>query len=68
MAVKVARGQVTIIDQNDAVSSVSYTHLISPTRLAVGGQDVYHRGNANTDTVDWTMRDGMVRRLSLIHI
>ena len=36
--------------------------FISPTRLAVGGQDVYHRGNANTDTADWTMRDGMVRR------
>ena len=35
---------------------------ISPARLAVGGQDVYHRGNANVDTVDWMMRDGMVSR------
>ena len=50
-----SKGAWIIGDEDTGIS-------ISPTRLAVGGQDVYHRGNANTDTVDWTMRDGMVRR------
>ncbi|EYA22183.1 hypothetical protein M103_5082 [Bacteroides fragilis str. 1007-1-F  len=36
--------------------------FISPSRLTVGGHDVYHRGNANLAAVDWTMRDGTVQR------
>lgn len=34
--------------------------FISPTLLQVAGHDVYHRGNANLPTVDWTMLDGSV--------
>lgn len=34
--------------------------FISPTMLQVGGQDVYHRGNANLSSTDWTMHDGVV--------
>ena len=67
-----SKGAWIIGDEDTGIS-------ISPTRLAVGGLDVYHHGNANIDTADWTMRDGMVRRnltvqgdtvmdLSLIHI
>ncbi len=36
--------------------------FISPSRLTVGGHDVYHRGNANLAAVDWAMRDGTVQR------
>jgi hypothetical protein len=35
--------------------------FISSTLLQVAGQDVYHRGNANLATVDWTMHDGSVQ-------
>lgn len=35
--------------------------FISPTMIQVGGNDVYHRGNANLATVDWTMHDGSVQ-------
>ena len=50
-----SKGAWIIGDEDTGIS-------ISPTRLAVGGQDVYHRGNANTDTVDWMMRDGIDRK------
>lgn len=40
---------------------------ISPTRLAVGGYDVYHRNNSNLATVDWTMRNGMVQQNLSVH-
>ena len=39
-----------------------YRNIHLPDTAGRGRQDVYHRGNANTDTADWTMRDGMVRR------
>jgi len=35
--------------------------FISPVLLQVAGHDVYHRGNANLPTVDWTMHDGEVQ-------
>ena len=35
--------------------------FISSTLLQVAGQDVYHRGNANLASVDWTMHDGSVQ-------
>lgn len=35
--------------------------FISSTLLQVAGQNVYHRGNANLATVDWTMHDGSVQ-------
>lgn len=35
--------------------------LITSTLLQVGGHDVYHTGNANLDTVDWTMLDASIR-------
>lgn len=35
--------------------------FISPALLQVAGYDVYHRGNANLPTVDWTMHDGSVQ-------
>ena len=35
--------------------------FISPVLLQVAGYDVYHRGNANLPTVDWTMHDGEVQ-------
>ena len=34
--------------------------FISPALLQVAGYDVYHRGNANLPTEDWTMHDGSV--------
>lgn len=34
--------------------------LISPTLLQLGGEDVYHTGNANLDTVNWKMQDAFV--------
>ncbi|MDY5237133.1 hypothetical protein [Bacteroides helcogenes] len=40
---------------------------ISPTRLAVGGYDVYHRNNSNLATVDWTMQNGMVQQNLSVH-
>lgn len=35
--------------------------FISSTLLQVAGHDVYHRGNANLATEDWTMRNGSVQ-------
>lgn len=35
--------------------------FISSALLQVAGHDVYHRGNANLATVDWTMHDGSVQ-------
>lgn len=35
--------------------------FISPFLLQVAGHDVYHRGNANLPTADWTMHDGSVQ-------
>lgn len=35
--------------------------FISSTLLQVAGHDVYHRGNANLASVDWTMHDGSVQ-------
>lgn len=34
--------------------------LITPTLLQVGGKDVYHAGNANLGTVDWSMLNASV--------
>lgn len=34
--------------------------LITPTLLQVGGKDVYHVGNANLGTVDWSMLNASV--------
>lgn len=33
---------------------------ITPSGLSVGGNEVYHRGNANRDGVDWSMRNASV--------
>ena len=35
--------------------------FISSALLQVAGHDVYHRGNANLATVNWTMRNGSVQ-------
>lgn len=35
--------------------------FISSAQLQVAGHDVYHRGNANLPTVDWTMHDASVQ-------
>lgn len=34
--------------------------FISPSVLQIGGKPVYHGGNANLETVDWSMLDGHV--------
>lgn len=35
--------------------------FISSSLLQVGGKDVYHKGNANLPTVDWSMQNGIVK-------
>ena len=41
--------------------------FISPTSLQVGGKDVYHKGNANLSSVDWTMQNGTVHKDFTVH-
>ena len=41
--------------------------FISPTSLQVGGKDVYHKGNANLASVDWTMQNGIVQKDLTVH-
>lgn len=33
---------------------------ITPSMFMVGGKSVYHQGNANLDSVDWTMRNATI--------
>jgi hypothetical protein len=35
---------------------------ISPQILLVKGKEVFHRGNADLESIDWTMRDGTIHR------
>ena len=53
-------GEWTIGDKETGV-------FISPTSLQIGGKDVYHKGNANLATVDWTMQNGTVHNDLTVH-
>ena len=35
--------------------------------MQVGGKDVYHKGNANLSSVDWTMQNGTVHKDFTVH-
>lgn len=53
-------GEWTIGDKETGV-------FISPTSLQVGGKDVYHKGNANLATIDWTMQNGTIQKDLTVH-
>ena len=53
-------GEWTIGDKETGV-------FISPTSLQIGGNDIYHKGNANLSTVDWVMQNGTVHKDLTVH-
>lgn len=40
--------------------SVGESFIVSSSALAYNGKDIYHSGNSNLGTVDWTMKNGTV--------